>query len=704
MASGVNVKMGVSGVAQFKNNMNQAKNAVKTLDAQLALSEKQFKASGDAEGYMTEKTELLKAKLEQQKSVVSNAEKALENMTRNGVDRSSAAYQSLYQQMLKAKGEMLDTENAMNGVAESGDEAAKSVDSMNQQLARIGNGVSWENVTDGLGKITDGMAKVIKKAWEVGEAIVKATLGAGSWADELKTTAARYGITTTELQQWRKTANLIDTDVDTILTAQDKLKKGREQHGTEYMGALAYLGIDPNGMNDMDLFWAAGDAIAKLGKEEDKVTYAQQLFGKSWRELLPLFQAGREEWDRTNASWSVVEEDQIDGLGRMDDAYQKMQGEWETFKNELLSAFSGPLTEGMDAITGLFKELNNYLDTPEGKEMLRQMGETISGLISDLTKVDPEQVVSGLKSVIEGITTSLQWIDEHQEDVKTALVVIAGGFAALKLAEAALNIGKVVDGFKTLWGGANKPLPSVPGAETAGTGTAAAAGKSGLLAGLKSGIASNGFSLLTPAAVVAAAITPALIAQNADEKRWAEQKARRQAAAGNLTGGDRDFVLAAAAALDQHYRLTGDSASALMGLQSRGTIEKARLMSMLSGQATSYGNYATDELLRFWESGGEGWDQARTDALLTTITDSYTKMSEATDAITGGADSQKQSSSEMTSAAGTLKGLPGVMESAIVTGMSKIKIYVDGQQVGSAVSPYVNSAMAGVLMNTGVRG
>ena len=41
MASGVNVKMGVSGVAQFKQSINQAKQSVKTLDAQIALSEKQ---------------------------------------------------------------------------------------------------------------------------------------------------------------------------------------------------------------------------------------------------------------------------------------------------------------------------------------------------------------------------------------------------------------------------------------------------------------------------------------------------------------------------------------------------------------------------------------------------------------------------------------------------------------------------------------
>ena len=43
MASGVNVKMGVSGVAQFKQSINQAKQSVKTLDAQIALSENSSK-------------------------------------------------------------------------------------------------------------------------------------------------------------------------------------------------------------------------------------------------------------------------------------------------------------------------------------------------------------------------------------------------------------------------------------------------------------------------------------------------------------------------------------------------------------------------------------------------------------------------------------------------------------------------------------
>ena len=52
MASGVNVKMGISGVAQFKQGMKESQAAVKNLDQQLKLNEQQLKLNGDAETYL----------------------------------------------------------------------------------------------------------------------------------------------------------------------------------------------------------------------------------------------------------------------------------------------------------------------------------------------------------------------------------------------------------------------------------------------------------------------------------------------------------------------------------------------------------------------------------------------------------------------------------------------------------------------------
>ena len=73
------------------------------------------------------------------------------------------------------------------------------------------------------------------------------------------------------------------------------------------------------------------------------------------------------------------------------------------------------------------------------------------------------------------------------------------------------------------------------------------------------------------------------------------------------------------------------------------------------------------------------------------------KMEEAAAELTGESDANRQSSSEMTAAAGQLKGLPGVIEGAIMSGMSGIKIYIDGQLAGNVLTPYVNSGLAGVL-------
>ena len=50
MASGVSIKMGVTGVAQFKQSMKESQAAVKNLDQQLKLNEAQLKLNGNEAG------------------------------------------------------------------------------------------------------------------------------------------------------------------------------------------------------------------------------------------------------------------------------------------------------------------------------------------------------------------------------------------------------------------------------------------------------------------------------------------------------------------------------------------------------------------------------------------------------------------------------------------------------------------------------
>ena len=50
--AGVNVKMGVTGVSDFKRNMGDAQSAVKALNEALKANESQLKLNGDQELYL----------------------------------------------------------------------------------------------------------------------------------------------------------------------------------------------------------------------------------------------------------------------------------------------------------------------------------------------------------------------------------------------------------------------------------------------------------------------------------------------------------------------------------------------------------------------------------------------------------------------------------------------------------------------------
>ena len=632
MASGATVKLGVEGISQFKNNMNQAKQAVKTLDAQLSLSEKQFKQTGDAESYMTEKTELLKAKLEQQKAVVDNAQKALDDMASRGVDRASKAYQDMYRQMITAKGALIDTENQLNGVADSGDKAADGVSEMNAQLKRVGDGVNFQQVTTGLGKITDGLEKAAKKAISLGKQIVNTMVSAGSWADDLHTRATYFGLSDEELQRMEKTATLIDTPVEAIISSQKKLRTGLGSADKGVMGAFAALfgeGYDPNKTGWDQAFWDAGEALMKFTDEEEKEVYAQKLFGRSWNELIPLFEAGREEYEKTNASWKVVSQESIDALGKMDDEYQRLMADWEAFKYEALAQFAEPMSQAFQAAQSALGKFMDYLKSEEGQALI-------------------DNVVNSLKAAIE-------WISEPENIQKAidGLKALIIGWGALQLVGGGLQVLNLVNGAKGLLGGGAGAGSSA--------GAAAAAGGSGS-ASTTSAFAGAFFKKVLPAAIGVGLVVADSLNNHGDENQWSEEEIERirQLNAKGSSGPTIDMTWGG---IGERFKTAGEWTF-------DDNLSAAEAMALVSGgvSQTSLGNPA-----------------------------GLRALEEATADLTGASTAQRQSSTEMAEAAGTMKGLPGVIEGAILAGMGKIKVYIDGQQAGGILTPYVNSVMAGVL-------
>lgn len=669
MANGVNVKMGVSGLSQFKNNMNQAKQAVKTLDAQLALTEKQFKQSGDAESYMTEKSELLKAKLEQQKSVLANAEKALQEMSDKGVDKASKSYQDMYRQMLQAKGALLDTENEMNGVTDAADKASDGVSEMNSQLSRIGSGINYEQVSNSLSKISEGMDNAMKKAVSLGKAIVKDVLGAGSWADDLHTRAQYFGLTDEEMQRMEKTATLIDTPVEAIISAKKKLAKEKEAAGKNDMGAWAVLGIDPTMTKDPeDLLWKTGEALMKLTDESKQEAYAQELLGRSWSELIPLFTAGREEYEKTKDSWSVVPQESIDALAEMDDQYHIMEEELDTVKKQLDAALAPAVTEVMKVLSGLMQEFNKFLQTDKGKEMMQGLTDAVTALFSDIANVDPEDVMNTLTGVLEGIKEAFEWIKDNKDLVVGAVEAFIGAWVAVEISSGITTVLNLINGIKGLTATSAASAGATAGASWACAFASAAMKAAPFLAFL--------YTLLNPSEGKDALGNNDLIDENGDLTPEAEAYGLKKDENGEIY---QDPFAANPKYVDPDF---------------------------LKWQQEQAGKLENPDAVA--SSGGEQGEKPKTLAVGTNSDGERTaaryesikalqRLQEATSDLTGGTEDQKKSSTELATAAGKLEGLPTEITDAIIYALSQVKINIDGYTAGQVLTPYVNAGMGGLV-------
>ena len=566
--AGISVKL-TADVSGFKKNINEATQSVKTLDAQLETNEKQLKLNGDAELYMKNKAALLEQQLEAQRKVVVSTHNALEAMKKNGVSPASAEFQKMEQNLAKAQSKMVDIQTNIKEV-ESGASGAKTeTKGMNTELKKIGKGVAFKNVTSGLKTITEKLESAGRAAVNLGKKLARSAMDSSGWADDVLTRATQNGVDAETIQRMDNVAKYIDTDVDTIIAAKTRLAKNSES-------LSELLGIETDGMSIEDAFWAAGQSIMELTDEFEREEAAQKIFGKSWKELIPLFTAGQEEYERLMAEQNVLTNEQVKKLGEADDEFNRIKQEVELLKNQFWAENS----------------------------------QTIIDL--------------------------LQWLVDNKDTVLTALTVIGGGFAALKIGEFALNLQKTVSGFRDLLGLAGK------GAETGGS-TAANTAGGGLFKGLTakagSAFAANGLWALAPAALVTAALKTSVDATNAaNEDVWKAQQSRLSGAYG-LGGADADFVIRAANAIGLKTDANGNAITGFMGMTStnatgssvtalldelgrRSDEDKALLLAMIAGgnYNNTLGNDTARMLQRYWE--GEGFDMTELTSLLGNVVDS----------------------------------------------------------------------------------
>ena len=482
MGNDINTKMGVTGIAQYKQAMSQASQSVKTLDAALKLNEKQLQATGDKEVYMQQKSKLLQQQIAAQTNVVKQGQAALTAMEKQGVNPASAAYQKMSQQVLNAQAALLGMNQDLDSVGQSAEETAQKTDKLADSLNGINKKVSFDAVLNGIGKITDGMEAAAKKVASLARDVWDTMALAASWADNENTLAAMYGIDVETLQRMQGASRTIDTTVETIIKSQQKLKNNMVYGSDDVNEAFKKLGISIGYVtgkgneiqvfrDSTDVFWEAGEALKTYADEVERDAMAQKIFGSSWRELLPLFTAGREEYEKTLSEQNIVTEENVNRLNQLDDALQKLDQDYQATKNTILSELAPAFTVVAGGLSDLIGKVNEYLETDEGKEKLQALGESVTTLFEEITDVDFGNAIETAGGILGSITSALGWIKDNHTSVENAIKGIGTAFVLMKAAEVAGTLVQGASALKNLIGSGS----ASSGAATASSAAAGAA-------------------------------------------------------------------------------------------------------------------------------------------------------------------------------------------------------------------------------------
>lgn len=474
MPKEIKTTIAVDGEAAFKRAINEANTSLKNMGTQLTLAQAQFKKDGDAMKLMETRSKALKGEIDQQENIVKALEKAVEDSSK-AYGENSEKTEKWQAELNRAKAKLVNLQNELTLNEQGLDRNGKAFDDSSQKAAdyqatlqTIGKNVSFQTVTEGIKGITGTIESAIKKVFNFAKAIRETFADAGEWADNLMTDATKYGMDVETLQRWQNAADLIDTPVETIINARDKMSKkmkGGWKDGKLDMWQV--LGIDLRDAetgklrDKMDIMWELGETLLHISDMQergstnlDAEALSMEVFGKSWRELLPLFKAGRAEWEKTVAEQDVVSEQRVKALGELDDANQALENSWDVTKYSFLAELAPTVTEVTNAVTEMLKAFNEWMDTDEGKQAMQDLSGAIQELFSGLTDIKFSDVINTVKDAINSIKDVLVWLSEKKETIYDTLKYIAAGFGLLKVSETVLKFLQLKNGLNDLVTGA----------------------------------------------------------------------------------------------------------------------------------------------------------------------------------------------------------------------------------------------------------
>ena len=445
-------KIQLKGASQYKKDLQQIVAQSKALSSEMKLVKSSFDKSTTAEEKNERITEQLNKQIENQKKYVDKLKQAYDAEVAASGEQSVSA--------LKAKDALNKAQTALNEMERENNELAEA--EKNETAVARENTATHEKLGTVMKAAGAAIATVAAAAAAAAKAIWDATNAAGEWADNILTLSQQTNVSTDTLQKWDYAARFIDTDTETMTKGLAKVVKQQAsaiKTGKEYIETLDGQKInlrDSNGelKTSEQLFMEMIDALGNIADETTREAAAQELFGKSFQEMMPLINAGSEGLNKYGQEAEelglILSGDAVKSLGEFDDEMQRLKATTEVAGKQLALSFLPATQEVAKSLT----ELASTVTTALADGFQEADVDVVLNAIFDKLSIGlghVEALVPGVTRLVVGLVNKLvEFVTKNLPMIVSAALTILTGLATGLAQNLPVLIPAIVDCILTI--------------------------------------------------------------------------------------------------------------------------------------------------------------------------------------------------------------------------------------------------------------
>ena len=315
MADNFGLKLGIEGERAFKQSLAEINQTFKVLGSEMKLVSSQFDKNDKSVESLTARNQVLNKEIETQKEKIETLKSALANAAESfgENDKRTQAWQvqlnNAQASLNDMEREVANNEATIKDLSSAEDTAEKETKEMSDEIEKSGKHA--EDAKGKFEKFKDTVAKVAKATAAAVTAIAGAAVACGKelwnlanetaeYGDQIEKNSQKVGLSFEAYQKWDYAMKISGTDMasctnglKTLTNKFDDALNG-SKGATESFERLGISVSDLKGKSREEVFATVVKSLQNVKDETDKAALANDMFGKSGQNLIPLFNLSRE--------------------------------------------------------------------------------------------------------------------------------------------------------------------------------------------------------------------------------------------------------------------------------------------------------------------------------------------------------------------------------------------------------------------------